>query len=221
DVAAAVVLVPFRGGKLQEVHVPAAVDVFHHRPVLDHLGRDRTEAAFFLLPQREELLEPSIGRQAERVRETLWPAERVGEDAVARGVSRYVVEQQRGAVPVHGDLGDDADLDVPIGLVDGLELAELFHLSHPGPHVTVTHRVSLAFTVSVTATPVGRRLRTSPRPCPWSQTRPRSRAAAAGTSGLPARAASPWRCSAAGPGSSARTRARCSRNGCGSPSPAR
>src|SRR6185503_9654024 len=140
EVAPAVVLVPARCGEPGEIDVFPFHDVLQDRPGLHHLG---------LEPRGRRLPLPRLAAQgmhqrrgvemfvkAQRHRHPPRVAHRTGEHAVAGRVADDVVEEQRGrGLPAVVDLGDGADLEVPMRARDMLQLAQALDARNPRAQV--------------------------------------------------------------------------------------
>ena len=140
DIAPAVVLVVDRHRELEQVDIAVAVDVFHHRAVIDRAGRDRLMALDAAAVGIEH--GPPVARicrvDAESKREPKRRAQHAVKAAHAPGVSRHLVEQEQrrlvDLLPVE-HLGHRAELAVPVGARDVLDLSAVLNGRKKGPQV--------------------------------------------------------------------------------------
>src|SRR6266852_4481483 len=133
EVAAAVELVPFRGGEDRAVDLIATENVLEDRAVPHHLGRDRRDAlAHALLPLPHQLVRRGVDRKAERDGDARERAEAVREHAEALLVAGDLVEDRglRGTRAAQ-ELRRHADVLFGVRPGDDLELADLVHLLQP------------------------------------------------------------------------------------------
>ena len=136
DVAAAVVLVPFRRRDLEDVDVGARGDVLHQRPVVDRDRRNGLGVLHVGAPVAHEVHLAGVGRHAEREIDPPHRGEDVRDHAVAARKAGDVVEHHRRRA--HGaliDVDDAADLLIALGAGDGHELAGRFHLREPDAQI--------------------------------------------------------------------------------------
>ena len=140
DEAPAVELMEERHRELVDIHVLVAIDVLQHGAGLDGAGRDRLEILHAVAIGADDV-EGGVGLgQAEGDGEALGRIGHARKDAEALLIARNVVEQQAGRVLgriVIDHLGDGADLEVPVGAVDVLDLAGALDAFEPVPQVGV------------------------------------------------------------------------------------
>ncbi len=136
DVAAAVVLVPFRRRYLEDVDVASRSDVLHQRSVVDRDRRNGLGVLHVGAPVAHEVHLARVGRHAEGEIDPPHRGEDVRHHAMAARETGDVVEHHRRRP--HGalvDVDDAADLLVAPGAGDGDELARGFHLRQPDAEV--------------------------------------------------------------------------------------
>jgi hypothetical protein len=132
DIAPAVELVDERRRELQQVHVVVAIDIRQDRAVCDLDRRDQLE--FLLHMGAHAMDQVHLVRRLGQAQHHGEPSVRIGrarQHAEARGVAGDIVEQQRRRATRiarrHG-LRHRADLQVPVGALDALQLAHLLEL---------------------------------------------------------------------------------------------
>jgi len=136
DVAAAVVLVPFRRRNREDVDVAAGGDVLHQRSARDRHRRDGLRVLHVGAPIAHEIHLAGVGRHAQSEVDPPHRGEDVRDHAAAARKAWNVVEHHRGRP--HGalvDVDDAADLLVALGAGDGHEFARLFHLRQPDAEI--------------------------------------------------------------------------------------
>ena len=136
DVAAAVVLVPFRRRDFEDVDVAAGGDVLHQRPVRDRDRRNGLGVLHVGAPVAHEVHLARLGRHAEREIDPPHRGEDVRHHPMAAREAGDVVEHHRRRP--HGalvDVDDAADLRVALGAGDGHELAGRLHLRQPDAEI--------------------------------------------------------------------------------------
>ena len=153
DVAAAVVLVPDRRRELRHVDVVTHHDVLEDRSATDFPIWDGLHLFEAVLQERFAQLELRQARLVAEGHVLAFPAEEVGKNAETLRVAGHVVEDDtRRSVRVHGDLRGHADVFLPRGAANDLDLAEFLRLGDPFAKVVVNevHRrgaAGLAFDV--------------------------------------------------------------------------
>ncbi len=136
DVASAVVFVPKRGREAREVNVAASDDVLEDRPPLEHLRLEARRGGFplarFAAKRLDEpdCVEPWV--EAEGDRHPARVAEGTGQHPVPAWIADDVIEQEsRRGLPAVIDLRDRADLAVPVGTGDVLQLPQALDSRNP------------------------------------------------------------------------------------------
>src|SRR4051812_24103975 len=122
DIAAAIVRVPERRRERAEIDGVSFHHVFEHRAVAHRARRDRLEVAQFLAPGIEQFDAAQFRRKTKRNRSAFLRLQEVGEDAKARRIALDRVEHQRRAVLLGADFGEGADLQIPIGVAECLQV---------------------------------------------------------------------------------------------------
>ncbi len=133
DVAAAVELVPLRGGELEYVDLGTAHDILKDGTVLHDLRHDvRNALARPLLPRLHELVGSAVDGQAERHGDSPERPEPIRQDAKTLFVTDDLVEDRglRGSCAAE-DLGRHPDVLFGVRAGDGLKLANLVDLLEP------------------------------------------------------------------------------------------
>src|ERR1700730_8280042 len=126
DERAAVVAVPDRRWKLGEVDVLGSDGVLQEGGVLDDGGGARLQRLALLHPSLERVERPQSRIDAERERGPLRAGGGVGEDAKAARKALDAVEQKGRAIgPPRRHLGDGADLEARVRVLDAPQRAEL------------------------------------------------------------------------------------------------
>ena len=136
DVAAAVVLVPFRRRDFENVDVASRGDVLHQRPVVDRHRRNGLGVLHVGAPVAHEVHLARVGRHAESEIDPPHRGEDVRHHPMAPREAGDIVEHHRRRP--HGalvDVDDAADLLVAPGAGDGYQLAGRFHLRQPDAEV--------------------------------------------------------------------------------------
>ena len=146
DIAAAVQLMQERNGELQQVDVLVAIDVFQNRAGIDETRGDRREILHTVAIPSHHV------HGARRLRETQGHGQALHricharQDPEAGVVTGNIVEQQGRRIVgrvVIDHLGDGTDLEVPIGAVDLLQLAQILDPVKPFAQVLVGRAVVL------------------------------------------------------------------------------
>ncbi len=140
DESAAVELMHFRHGELEHIDGAAGHGVLEDRSAFHDARRHGTERGEFFFEPADELQSHAVHRQARHQRQTAIGSLLAEEDAKAFGIAFDLVEEKRRnrarALAVD-ELRDGADLEVPIGAVDALELSHRLDDLQPFPHVVV------------------------------------------------------------------------------------
>src|SRR5262245_6987825 len=133
DVTPAVKLVPLRRRKLPHVDVFAFGDILCHGAGLDDFRLDVfdvIDAAF----ERVNEIEPAVADlHMQRRGDAVDRVHAVRENTIALRVALDVVEEQRLALlaAMVAQLGNRADLDIPVGAVDGFQFSYLLNGCYP------------------------------------------------------------------------------------------
>ena len=133
QVSATVPLVPTRHGKLQQIDLIAALDVFEDRPGLDHIGFHRLHRPQLGSKRIDQRNRFQIQRQVERQRGPLERFEHVGEHAAVRIETRNIVKKEcrRRGNSFKNNFGERADLQIPMGAGDLFELFKPLDIFQP------------------------------------------------------------------------------------------
>src|SRR5262249_43529005 len=137
-VAAAVELVPLRGGKLPHIDLVALENILQNRTVVYILRRNVIEVVEPLVQNFHGLEAAPFDFHMHGECDPLDRVQRIREDAVAFRITLDIVKQQRMAAlaTMMAHLGYRANLDVPVGAIDALQLPDAVDRGHPIPQVT-------------------------------------------------------------------------------------
>ena len=143
DITPAIVLVPQRCRKLEDVDRVPGHDVLEDRAVLDHLVRDRGIGSGAVASE-ERLTEFDLGEIGGKAQRHVLTriAEEISEDTVALGKTGNFVEQRgRGSFLVLQKLGGKANILLPAGPVYPAQLAQPVRLLDPFAQVGISDLV--------------------------------------------------------------------------------
>ena len=130
DIAPAIVVMPQRRGEFEQVDPIPFIDVLKDRSILDRHRWKLVEliapAAHFVLHAADQVQAFNAKRHLQGQRQALGARHRSDEQTKSRGIVLDVVEQQRRPARLGVELDHGADLFVPVGAVDSLDLAVRF-----------------------------------------------------------------------------------------------
>ncbi len=138
DIAAAVLLVPFRRRELGHVDRVALHDIFQDRGGGDVFRRDLLHLRHVVLAELLGQLElAEVGREAQRHVLAL-AAEEVNEHAAAGQRTRHVLEEHRRRLLVmQNDLGSHADIVLPVETLHRAHLAQFARFFEPFAQIAI------------------------------------------------------------------------------------
>ena len=140
DVAAPILGVPLRSGKLEQIYLVSLEDIFRDRSVLHPQGRNRLHGDMFLAPHIHVLNFGEPQGKAGRHGNPAKRVEGVGQDPKTARVILDLVEEKGGRPgPPSGKVGDGTDLLIPMSAVQPLQLAHPLNPLQPLAQITVTH----------------------------------------------------------------------------------